>query len=398
MSFPAATEISPRLLSLDLIRTLVGFDTTSRGSNMALIDWVRDYLAGHGIDSQLTTNDDGRKANLFATLPSRDGNATTGGIVLSGHTDVVPVDGQPWETDPFTATLQGDKLYGRGVADMKSFSAIGLAFVPEFLGRGLSRPLHFALSYDEEVGCIGVRRLIDDISRRGIRPSGCIVGEPTGMRLVIAHKGKRSFRCRVRGREAHSALTPLGVNAVQIACEIVNFLTQIAHRFRDRGGFDAAYDVPYTTVHTGVIHGGTALNIVPRDCTFDFEFRHLPFDDPDALFADVKRFAATLVPEMHAVDPSTYIEFEPISAMPGFDTHGGSQIAELGRACTDERDYAKVSFGTEAALFHNADIATIICGPGHIEQAHQPNEWISLEQLGACERFMRRLGDNVCAA
>jgi acetylornithine deacetylase len=398
MSSPAASEIFPRLLSLELIRTLVGFDTTSRGSNMALIDWVRDYLAGHGIDSQLTTNDDGRKANLFATLPARDGNATTGGVVLSGHTDVVPVDGQPWETDPFTATLQGDKLYGRGVADMKSFSAIGLAFVPEFIGRGLSRPLHFALSYDEEVGCIGVRRLIADISRRGIRPSGCIVGEPTGMRLVVAHKGKRSFRCRVRGHEAHSALTPLGVNAVQIACEIVTFLAQIARRFRDRGGFDAAYDVPYTTVHTGVIHGGTALNIVPRDCTFDFEFRHLPFDDPDALLADVKRFAATLVPEMHAVDPATYIEFESISSMPGFDTHGGSEIAELGRACTGANDYAKVSFGTEAALFHNADIATIICGPGHIEQAHQPNEWIAVEQLAACEEFMRRLGDNICAA
>jgi acetylornithine deacetylase len=397
MSSPAATEISPRLRSLELIRTLVGFDTTSRGSNMALIDWVRDYLAEHGIDSQLTTNDDGRKANLFATLPARDGNATTGGVVLSGHTDVVPVDGQPWETDPFTATLRGDKLYGRGVADMKSFSAIGLAFVPEFIGRGLSRPLHFALSYDEEVGCIGVRRLIADIARRGIRPSGCIVGEPTGMRLVIANKGKRSFRCRVRGHEAHSALTPRGVNAVQIACEIVTFLTQIARRFRDRGGFDAAYDIPHTTAHTGVIHGGTALNIVPRDCTFDFEFRHLPFDDPDALFADVKRFAATLIPEMHAVDPATYIEFESLSSMPGFDTHGGSEIAELGRACTGENDYAKVSFGTEAALFHNANIATIICGPGHIEQAHQPNEWISLEQLAACEDFMRRLGDDVCA-
>jgi acetylornithine deacetylase len=398
MSSPAATEISRRLRSLELIRTLVGFDTTSRGSNMALIDWVRDYLAGHGIDSQLTTNDDGRKANLFATLPARDGNATTDGVVLSGHTDVVPVDGQPWETDPFTATLRGDKLYGRGVADMKSFSAIGLAFVPEFIGRGLSRPLHFALSYDEEVGCIGVRRLIADIARRGIRPSGCIVGEPTGMRLVIANKGKRSFRCRVRGHEAHSALTPRGVNAVQIACEIVTFLTQIARRFRDRGGFDAAYDIPYTTVHTGVIHGGTALNIVPRDCTFDFEFRHLPFDDPDALFADVKRFAATLIPEMHAIDPATYIEFESLSSTPGFDTHGGSKIAELGRACAGENDYAKVSFGTEAALFHNANIATIICGPGHIEQAHQPNEWISVEQLAACEDFMRRLGDDVCAA
>jgi acetylornithine deacetylase len=398
MSSPAATEISPCLRSLELIRALVGFDTTSRGSNIALIYWVKDYLAGYGIDSQLTTNDDGRKANLFATLPARDGNAATGGVVLSGHTDVVPVDGQPWETDPFTATLRGDKLYGRGVADMKSFSAIGLAFVPEFIRRGLSRPLHFALSYDEEVGCIGVRRLIADISRRGIRPSGCIVGEPTGMRLVIANKGKRSFRCRVRGHEAHSALTPRGVNAVQIACEIVTFLNQIARRFRDRGGFDAAYDVPYTTVHTGVIHGGTALNIVPRDCTFDFEFRHLPFDDPDALFADVKRFAATLIPEMHAVDPETYIEFESLSSMPGFDTHGGSEIAELGRACTGENDYAKVSFGTEAALFHNANIATIICGPGHIEQAHQPNEWISLEQLAACEDFMRRLGDDVCAA
>ncbi len=397
MSSPAATEISPCLRSLELIRTLAGFDTTSRGSNIALIDWVKDYLAGYGIDSQLTTNDDGRKANLFATLPARDGNATIGGVVLSGHTDVVPVDGQPWETDPFTATLRGDKLYGRGVADMKSFSAIGLAFVPEFIRRGLSRPLHFALSYDEEVGCIGVRRLIADISRRGIRPSGCIVGEPTGMRLVIANKGKRSFRCRVRGHEAHSALTPRGVNAVQIACEIVTFLSQIARRFRDRGGFDAAYDVPYTTVHTGVIHGGTALNIVPRDCTFDFEFRHLPFDDPDALFADVKRFAATLIPEMHAVDPATYIEFESLSSMPGFDTHGGSEIAELGRTCTGENDYAKVSFGTEAALFHNANIATIICGPGHIEQAHQPNEWISLEQLAACEDFMRNLGDGVCA-
>jgi acetylornithine deacetylase len=218
------------------------------------------------------------------------------------------------------------------------------------------------------------------------------------MRLVIANKGKRGFRCRVRGHEAHSALTPRGVNAVQIACEIVNFLTQIARRFRDRGGFDAAYDVPYTTVHTGVIHGGTALNIVPRDCTFDFEFRHLPFDDPDALFAEVQRFAATLIPEMHAVDSATYIEFESISSMPGFDTHGGSGIAELGRACTGEREYGKVSFGTEAALFHNADIATIVCGPGHIEQAHQPNEWISVEQLASCEAFMHRLADNVCAA
>ena len=398
MNAPVATPVSPQLVGMDIIRTLIGFDTTSRDSNMALIDWVRDYLAGHGIDSQLTTNDDGRKANLFATLPARNGNVTTDGIVLSGHTDVVPVDGQPWESDPFVATLKGDKLYGRGVADMKSFSAIGLAFVPEFLRKGLARPLHFALSYDEEVGCIGVRRLIADIHRRDIKPAGCIVGEPTGMHVVVGHKGRRTFRCRVRGHEAHSSLTPRGVNAVQIACEIVSFLTQMARRFGDRGPFEAAYDVPYTTVHTGTIHGGTALNIVPRDCSFDFEFRHLPFDDPDVLIAEVKRFAATLVPEMHAVDAATYVEFDSLTAMPGFDTHGGSEIAELGRACSGHQEYNKVSFGTEAALFHGADIATIICGPGHIEQAHQPNEWISLDQLAACEEFMRGLGERICAA
>ncbi|MDQ6916651.1 MAG: acetylornithine deacetylase [Pseudomonadota bacterium] len=399
MNAPASsTAVQPQLLALDMIRTLVGFDTTSRDSNMALIDWVRDYLAGHGIDSQLTFDDDRRKANLFATLPARDGNVTRRGIVLSGHTDVVPVDGQPWETDPFVATLKDGKLHGRGVTDMKSFSATGLAMVPEFLRRGLKRPLHFALSYDEEVGCIGVRRLIADIAQRGIEPAGCIVGEPTGMQLVVAHKGKRSYRCRVRGHEAHSSLTPRGVNAVQIACEIVSMLTRMAHRFRERGLFDSAYDVPFTTVHTGVIRGGTALNIVPRDCVFDFEFRHLPFDDPEELLAEVRRFAATLLPEMHAVDPRTFIEFDALSAMPGFDTHGGNEIAELGRSCSATHDYGKVSFGTEASLFHDAGIATIICGPGHIEQAHQPNEWVTLDQLALCESFMHRLADQVCAS
>lgn len=399
MNAPAsASAVLPQLAALDLIRTLVAFDTTSRDSNMALIDWVRDYLAGHGIDSQLTFDDDRRKANLFATLPAEDGNAARGGIVLSGHTDVVPVDGQPWDTDPFVATIKDQQLYGRGVSDMKSFSATGLAMVPEFLRRGLKRPLHFALSYDEEVGCIGVRRLLADIVERGIEPAGCIVGEPTGMHLVVAHKGKRSYRCRVRGHEAHSSLTPHGVNAIQVACEIVTMLTQMARRFRERGLFDPAYDVPFTTVHTGVIHGGTALNIVPRDCVFDFEFRHLPFDDPEELLAEVRRFAASLVPEMHAVDPRTYIEFDALSAMPGFDTHGGNEIAELGRSCSATHDYGKVSFGTEASLFHDAGIATIICGPGHIAQAHQPNEWVALDQLALCEAFMRRLADQVCVS
>jgi acetylornithine deacetylase len=392
-----AVGAASELRAWELIRTLVGFDTTSRESNLALIDWARRYFEGQGATCTLTFDDERRKANLFATLAARDGNATTGGIVLSGHTDVVPVEGQPWDTNPFEATLVGDRVVGRGVTDMKSFCATGLAFVPEFLRRGLTRPLHFALSYDEEVGCVGVRRLIADLTMRGIRPLGCIVGEPTGMALVVAHKGRKSWRCRVRGHEAHSSLTPHGVNAVEIACEIVSYLTSAARAFRERGGFDDAYDVPYTTVHTGVIHGGTALNIVPRDCSFDFEIRHLPFDDPDAFVAGVLAYAQRFVPAMRKVAADTHIEFDALSTMPGFDTRDESEIASLGAACSDSRGRGKVSFGSEASLFHDAAIPAIICGPGHIAQAHQPNEWVAIDQLARCEAFMRRLADRICA-
>ena len=386
------------LQSWDLIRQLVAFDTTSRASNLALIDWVRTYLGAHGIESTLTFDDERRKANLFATLPAQDGNTTTNGIVLSGHTDVVPVDGQPWDTNPFDATIVDGRVHGRGVSDMKSFCAIALAAVPNFLRRGLSRPVHIALSYDEELGCLGVHRLIEDVTRRGIKPAGCIVGEPTGMRLVRAHKGKKSWRCRVRGHEAHSALTPQGVNAVEIACEIVAYLANAARGFAKEGAFDADYDVPYTTVHTGVIHGGTAPNIVPRDCWFDFEIRHLPMDDPDALFAEVCAYAKRFLPGMRAVAPETYIEFDPLSVLPGFDTHDQSEIAAISRACCGVDRSGKVSFGTEASLFHGAAIPAIVCGPGHIAQAHQPNEWVDLEQLRQCETFMRRLGEQVCVS
>jgi len=395
---PGSPDTEPALVAWPLIRTLVAFDTTSRDSNLALIDWVIAYLASHGIPSTLTFNDDRRKANLFATLPAQDGNTSTGGVVLSGHTDVVPVDGQPWDTDPFTATRIGDRIHGRGVADMKSFSATGLAFVPEFVRRGLERPVHFALSYDEEVGCVGVRRLIADIVQRGVSPLGCIIGEPTGMELVVAHKGKKSWRCRVRGHEAHSSLTPLGVNAVQIACELVTYLTNMARSFRDDGAFDHAYDVPFTTVHTGVIHGGTALNIVPRDCSFDFEIRHLPFDDPDELFAEVKAYAERFLPAMRKVAADTHIEFDALSTMPGFDADGDTAIAALGRECNAADGHGKVSFGSEASLFHAAAIPAIICGPGHIAQAHQPNEWVSVDQLARCEAFMQRLADRVCVS
>ena len=406
MNAPATLQqISPgditgfeQLQGWDLIRKLVAFDTTSRESNLALIDWVQGYLGRFGIEAKLTFDDAQRKANLWATLPAQDGNATQDGIVLSGHTDVVPVDGQPWDSDPFAVTVRGDKAYGRGVTDMKSFSATALAFVPGWLRRGLVRPIHLALSYDEEVGCIGARRLIADIVARGVKPAGCIVGEPTGMQLAVAHKGKRGWRCRVRGHEAHSSLTPQGVNAVQIGCEIVAYLARRAREFRDAGRRDGAYEVPHTTVHVGVIRGGTALNIVPRDCTFEFEIRHLPFDDADEFFADVAAFAQRFVPEMHAVDPATYIEFDQLSALPGMDTHDHSEIAQLAHRCNNAGTFGKVSFGTEASLFVGADIPTVICGPGHIAQAHQPNEWVELSQLARCEAFMHRLSDRVCVA
>jgi acetylornithine deacetylase len=393
---PAASLDARNLAAWGLIEKLIAFDTTSRESNLALIDYVRGYLESCGIASTLTFDDDRRKANLFATIPANDGNATTGGLVLSGHTDVVPVDGQPWDTDPFAATIDRDKVYGRGVTDMKGFCATALAFVPEFRRRGLARPVHLALSYDEEIGCIGVPRLLADIARRGVRPAGCIVGEPTGMGLVVAHKGRKTWRCRVRGHEAHSSRTPHGVNAVEVACGIVAYLAQMARRFREHGTHDDAYDVPFTTVHTGTIRGGTALNIVPRDCQFEFEIRHLPLDDPDRLLAEVEAYAATLVPAMRAVAADTYVAFDPLSTLPCLHTGGDSEIAALGRACSESTDHGKVSYGTEAGLFHGAAIPTVICGPGHIAQAHQPNEWVTLDQLARCEAFMRRLADRVC--
>ena len=332
---PVTVRTVDDVLAWPVIRRLIAFDTTSRDSNLALLDWVRDFLADHGVFSTYTFDDERRKANLWATLPARDGNTTTGGIVLSGHTDVVPVDGQPWDTDPFEATVKGDRIFGRGVTDMKSFSATGLAFVPELLRRGLQRPVHFALSYDEEVGCIGVRRLIADIVARGIRPMGCIVGEPTGMELVLAHKGKKAWRCRVRGHEAHSSLTPRGVNAVQIGAQIVAYVAERAKTFRDTGRRDDAYDVPYTTAHVGTIRGGTALNIVPRDCSFEFELRHLPFDDPDAFLADVKAFAERFLPEMRAVSADTYIDFDA-----HLDTAGHGHARRLG----DRQDRAPLQW------------------------------------------------------
>jgi acetylornithine deacetylase len=372
-----------------MLRRLVGFDTTSRESNLHLIHWVRDYLAGHGISSRLVHDETGAKANLFATI----GPADRPGLVLSGHTDVVPVDGQEWGSEPFALVERDGRLYGRGTCDMKGFVATALALVPEFKAARLTTPIQLAFSYDEEVGCIGVRRLIAEMKRGGVRPKACIVGEPTRMQPVRAHKGKISVRGHVRGFEAHSSLAPRGVNAVEYAAAIVAYITAMGRRFAAEGPFDREFDIPHTTAHVGTIQGGTALNIVPLDCHFDFEFRHLPEIDPEPLFAEVRAYVAReLEPRMRAVAADTGVRWERLSSIPAANMPDDAEIVALAKRATGHNAAApKVAFGTEAGLFQEAEIPTVICGPGDIDQAHKPNEFVALDQLAQCEAFLRRV-------
>ncbi len=387
----AAQSAAPA--SLEMIRKLVAFPTVSRDSNLDLIHFVRDTLAPYGAEIRLTHDDAKRKANLFATLGPRG----EPGVVLSGHTDVVPVEGQAWDADPFAVVEKDGRLYGRGAADMKSFIACALALAPEFVRRGLKTPLHLAFSYDEEVGCLGVGRLIADLMRAGIRPRACIVGEPTGMRPVIAHKGKRGYRCTVRGLAGHSAYAPRGVNAVEYAAEAVAFLRSMARRHRDHGPFDRSFDVAHTTVHAGVIRGGTALNVIPHECSFDFEFRHLPGDDPGRLLDEFSGFVKSrLEPEMRAVDPAAGFVIEPLSEIPVLDTAPEAEVVALVQELSGSGEIGKVSFGTEASRYHCAGIPTVVCGPGSIEQAHKPDEYVTLDQVAKCEAFLRRLMDRIC--
>lgn len=383
-----------RPASLDWIRTLIGFDTTSRDSNLDLIKHVKDYLAGLGVASTLVFDDEKRKANLYATLGAPD----RPGILLSGHTDVVPVDGQEWHSDPFQVVEKSGRLYGRGTCDMKSFIAVCLTFAPKFLARKLNTPIHFAFSYDEEVGCIGVRRMIDMVNGLGVKPKMCIVGEPTNMQVTIGHKGKHSYRVRTRGLEAHSSLAPAGVNAVEYAAEAVTYLKGMARRIAADGPFDALYDVSHSTVHTGTIRGGTALNIVPKDCTFDFEFRYLPEIGHEGYFSEFDTYLReTLEPQMHAIDRTTGFTVEELSSIPGLNMDPGAEVVTFAKSLAGRNDHGKVAFGTEAGLFQQrGGIPTVVCGPGSVDQAHKPNEFVSLEQIEKCERFMEKLMEHVC--
>jgi len=374
-----------------MIERLVAFDTTSYKTNLRLIETAADILSGLGANIRLTWDDDRQKSNIFATIGPED----RPGVVLSGHTDVVPVEGQDWNSDPFTLSRRHGNLYGRGTADMKSFIAVCLALAPEFAARRLAMPIHFAFSYDEEVGCVGVRRLIDDLARLPVAPRLCIVGEPTEMKAVIGHKGKKSVRCHVEGHECHSAMNDRGVNAVEIAAELVVRLRALQRRIRHDGPFDPAYEPPYTTIHTGTIHGGSALNIVPRSCGFEFEIRNLPHHDPQPLMAEMRGWAQDLVPEMLAVSPAAGITLDEHNSTAGLDMRPDDEAVRLVCALSGNNDTSKVAFTTEAGLFQQAGIPAVVCGPGSIMQAHKPDEFIALEQVAQCETFLRRLLDHI---
>ncbi len=383
---------APQFTPREMIEKLISFDTTSHLSNLPMMDFIRDYLSAHGVSSTYVSNDDGTKANLYATI----GPDSPGGIVLSGHTDVVPIAGQDWTSDPFIVAERDGKLFGRGTSDMKSYIAIALALVPEFVARPLKIPVHFAFSYDEEIGCLGVRPLVRKIADDFPLPRIVIVGEPTNMTVVNAHKSGYRYTTEVTGLEGHSSATQQGVNAIMYAGEMIAEINRIEKEMRERGDPSGRFSPPYTTVHVGMIEGGTGTNIIPKTCRFTWEFRGLPGIDDDEIPDRVDRYAQEkLVPKMHAVSRATGITTTFGSSIPAFAPEDGSPAETLVKALARQNDTYAVSYGTEAGFFQAADMAAVICGPGDIEQAHKPDEFITLSQVDSCVGFMRRLIDHV---
>jgi acetylornithine deacetylase len=378
---------APSTRALEMARSLVRINTVSRESNLGVIELVRDELSRHGVASRLTFDDERRKANLFATL----GAGKPAGVILSGHTDTVPWDGQDWSVDPLGADVKEGRLYGRGSADMKCFIGLAVAQVPAFLAADLPFAVHLAFSYDEEVGGFGARRLIADMREAGVAPLACIVGEPTGMIPALAHKGVYRWRCCVRGHAAHSSLTPQSVNAIEVGARVVAKLADMAARWRDEEPRYEGFDVPYSTGSVGVIEGGIADNVVPADCRFHYEFRNLPGSDVTAMQGEVRGYAETLEPAMRAVDGEAGIRFETLCEMPAFLAGADDPAVLLAQRLATTDATTLVAFGTEAGLFQRAGTPTVVCGPGHIAQAHQADEYVSLAQLAACERFLLAL-------
>lgn len=382
--------MQPSENALAQARTLVQMNTVSARSNLELIHYVRDELRALGVASRLTYNADRSKANLFATL----GEGKPAGVIVSGHTDTVPWDGQAWSVDPLSATVKDGRLWGRGAADMKGFIGVALAQAQRFLESDAPFAVHYAFSYDEEVGCFGVRELIADLREAGIAPLACIIGEPTGMVPAIAHKGVRRWRCCVRGKEAHSSLTPQSVNAIEMAARVIGTLRDMAERFEREEPRYAGFDVPFSTVSVGQFHGGIADNVVPRDAEFRYEFRDLPTADAAAMQREVEAAAAALQPGMQRVAPEAGFRFEPICDVPSFLAEADAPLTRMAQRLSGEARTTLVAFGTEAGLFKAAGIPTVVCGPGEIAQAHQPDEYVTLEQLARSERFLQGLAQS----
>ena len=374
-----------------LLERLVAFDTVSRNSNLELIDFVRHWLARYGVASHLVTSDDGEKANLLATV----GPMVPGGVVLSGHTDVVPVDGQRWSSDPFRLTERNGRLYGRGTCDMKCFLAIALALVPEM--RGLKRPVHLAFSYDEEIGCRGAPGLIEAIRVRLPPPAAVIVGEPTGMDVVSAHKGIAVLRTVVTGHEAHSSQTHRGVSAVTTAARLIAHLDDLSRHRAVAGPFAAAIEPPQTTIHVGTVHGGTAVNIISRECRFEWDIRAIAEDPPEPIVEAFRRHCAERVePGMKRIAPGCSVATKVLVEAPPLAHEQANPALELACRLAGVDTTTQVPFAAEAGLFQRAGLASVICGPGSIEQAHQPDEYITLEQVQAGLEFQRRLIAALC--
>lgn len=372
--------------SLDMIQRLIAFDTVSRNSNLQLIQFVRNYLQSLGVQSTLVASPDGNKANLFATV----GPQVEGGVVLSGHTDVVPVDGQPWHTDPFTVVEKDGRLYGRGTCDMKAFSAVALALVPDMLAAGLKRPIHFALSYDEEVGCFGAPSMIDRLVTDIARPCAVIVGEPTSMRPIVAHKGIAALRTTVTGHEAHSSQVHRGVSAVTTAARLITFIDDMMAENKASADPACRFEPPYSTLHVGLVNGGTALNIISRQCSFTWDIRCLPGDDWRSYYQRFQNYVNELLPAMQAIAPEAGINTEILADAPPLQDQGG-EAQELVFSLCGHNHTGVVPYAAEAGQFQERGFSVVLCGPGSIDQAHQPNEYIDIGQVSACETFLQEL-------
>ena len=378
----------------ELLARLVDFDTTSHKSNLALVAFVEDYLLQHGVVSCRVASADGEKASLFATLGTYHLDPDhVGGIALSGHTDVVPVDGQAWDSDPFRLRETDGRLYGRGSCDMKGFLACVLASVPDFKRRHLKTPIHIAFSYDEEIGCLGVRPMIDQFGKTLPKPRLVVVGEPTSMQVVDAHKGPVRWQVDVTGRAAHSSMAHLGINAVTFATRLIAELERIEAELKITTRNDR-FEPPYATLQVTRIDGGTATNIVPVSCQFGFDVRTVPGLDPDAIERRLRAFAETAcLPEMQRTAPEASITITRANSVPAFAVDAASEIVALALKLAEQNSTHAVSYATEAGLFQIAGSAAIVCGPGDIAQAHTANEWIAISELEKCMSFLRRLAD-----